>query len=1113
MVAPDAMTVRLLGRPAVLFDERWVEPPPGRAAALIYYLAFHGGWIGRSDLVYLFWPDTSEAEALGNLRGLLYRLGSEPYARGLERERSRVRWPVRTDVHTFHQALEAGRWRQAWELGRSELLSGFGLARAPEFEAWLESERAELRVAARRAGLWAVDALEAEGDHVGAAVVAAALHRDDPLDEATTRRHLAALARSGERAAALEAYDAYQRLLADELGSTPEDETVRLVEAIRTGNVARELVHQRLAVGERQPVTGIAGSIPHQPTRFIGRVREVDALTRGILDDASRLLTIVGPGGVGKTRLAIEVASRVKQEFEQGARFVDLAGTRDRQAALAAVAASVGAETQPDADGAQSIAEHLRNARMLIVLDNMEQLVEAARELVTELIARAPQLKILATSRVRLGYPGERVVDLAGLRFEGTPDGGLSEAATLFVRAAHRLRPDMEFSRDEFELVTRICALVGGLPLGLELAATWLRVLNVAEIETELASGSSLLDASTDVPPRRHGSMRAVFDHSWSLLRPHEQRGLRALAVFRGGWTREAAADVADVGMPVQLALGDASLIRRDTSGRFGWHPLIGHYAGERADEHPAERDAIVVRHARYYLQLLAERQSAWIGHEGARRLAEVEVETANLEAACRGAIARGETGLLAEAMQGFRWLITASARIGLFVRLVREVAARAEPGSLLHGRALVCLGAAATWRGVGVVSEEVIASLREAIDVLQRHDAVEDAAHAHRFLGMAYLRLNRVGAAREIWQRAKVLHEALGDSEGVTMMLNNLGDTAPTFEEAVAGLQAAIAYGLETGALFPAALASDGLGYTLFRRHGASPEVTAAVEQAIDLAARTGFRHVEQRAQRLLSEVLAASGDLAAARAAIELAVARCDISGGEQAVHDLLAARAVQAWVALLAGDHDVASQSAHAALEHASDRTAATALVPAASMELACVVLGRVALEHGDTATVGVELARARSWRERIVAAPGTWHDAMCEEPDALAQTRLLAAECDLALASSRAGDAEGAAVEALTIALRSQQGPAGALALVVAAGVLAARGAVDLAREALSCVRLYRGTSLEALRMTERLAVAWPDLVSSQAATSAADDAASQRSLTATIEAALEWLGSR
>ena len=1113
MVAPDAMTVRLLGRPAVLLEEGWVEPPPGRASALLYYLAFHGGWVGRSDLVYLFWPDAPETEARGHLRTLLFRLAAKPYARGLEREWARVRWSVTADVQAFRHALEARRWREAWELGRHELLSGFTVARAQEFEAWLEAERSELRVAARRAGLLAVDAQESEGDLVGASVVAAALHRDDPLDEAATRRHLVALARAGERSAALAAFEAFRRLLADEVGSEPEDETVRLVEAIRKGSGANQAVRDAVTAGFREPVTGIAGEIPYQPTRFVGREREVDALTGGILDDACRLLTLVGPGGVGKTRLAIEVASRVAPRFEQGARFVDLAGIRTRATALAAVAAAVGAETHPDAEGVLSLAEHLRHARMLVVLDNMEQLVEAARELVTELMARAPQLKFLATSRVRLGYRGERVFDLAGLPFEDPTDGTLSDAATVFVRAARRLRPDLEFSRAELELVTRICALVGGLPLGLELAATWLRVLDVAEIEAELASSPRLLEGPGSTIPRRHGSMRAVFDHSWSLLRPHEKLGLRALAAFHGGWTREAATAVAAVGMPVLLALRDASLIWRDASGRFGWHPLIGQYAGELADEHPAERDAALGRHARYYLRLLAERQSAWIGHEGARHLAEVEAETANLEAACRWAIARRDTALLAEAIPGFQWLIIASARVGLFVRLVREVVATAEPGSLLHARALVCLGAAATWRGVGGVTEGLIGSLREAIDVLQRHDAFEDAVHAHRFLGMACLRLGRVPEAREIWQRARVLHQALGDAEGVTMMLNNLGDTAPTFDEAVAGLRAAIAYGLETGALFPAALASDGLGHTLFRRHGASPEAVSALEQAVDLSARTGFRHVEQHGRRLLAEVLAASGDLAAAQAAIELAVARRDISEGEQAIQDLVAARAVQAWVAWLAGDRNLADQSAQAALERSTELPAATAVLPPTSMALACLVLGRLALERGDATTAAVELARARSWLERIVAAPGTWHDAMGEEPEALAWTRLLAAECDLALATSRVSDARDVAVEALGVALRSEQGPAGAMALVIAAGILAATVEVDVAREALACVERHPATPFEAARMAERLVADRPGLVPLAAAEPAAHDAASSRSLAATLEAALGRLRTR
>jgi DNA-binding SARP family transcriptional activator len=1104
MVGSDGITVQLLGRPFVVCDERHVEPAPGRAAALLYYLAFHGGWVARSDLVYLFWPDVPEAQARGNLRPLLWRLMKEPYARGLERQRAGVRWLVWTDVQAFGDALQAHRWRDAWELGRNELLSGFTVTAAPEFEAWLEGERAELRASVRRAGLHAVDALESAGDVVEAAAIATALHRDDPLDEAAARRCLLALARSGERTAALATFDAFRCLLAEELGAEPERETALLVEAIRSGSEALRPVTDRSEAVDVAPAARAAMLIPRQPTRFVGRDREVAELIERLLDDDCRSLTIVGPGGVGKTRLAIEVASRVAQHFTHGARFVDLAPIREAETALVTVAAAVGAEPRPGREAAGSIGAHLRDAVMLLVLDNVEQVAEVARELIAEVVIHAPGVRIVATSRMRLGHRGERVFDLTGLRCGAGKDGAPSEAVTLFVRAARRVRPDLALTSAELASVRRICGYVGGLPLAIELAATWLRVLSVSEIEEDLAAGAELLEATSGDAPRRHAGMRSVFDHSWSLLRPREQRGLRALAVFRGGWTRTAAAAVADVGMPVHLALRDASLIWRDATGRFGWHPLVEQFVGERAAEHPGERDTARDRHARHYLALLVEPRSAWWGVEGARRLAEVEAETANLEAACHRAIARRDLDLLGASLQGLRWLITASRRVGQFVPLVQEILTLAEPGSLLRGRALVCLGIASTWRGVGVMTEDVITSLEEAVDVLQACDATEDAALAYRHLGMALLRVGRVAEAREQWRRAQALHEALGDAEGVTMMLNNMGDTAPTFDEAVAGLRAAIAYGLETGSLFPAALASDGLGYTLFRRHGASSEAVAALEQAVDLAVRAGFPHVEQLGRRRLTEVLAASGELGAARTAIEQAVVRCDTAAGEPMVQDLLSARALQAWVAWLADDVSLAGQTALAALERRNDLLADARTPPPAGEALARLVIARLALERGDVVAAATELALARAARARIQPSPGNWHDAMAAESEALAWARLLAVEAQLALATGGVDEARVAAGEALRIAASSEQEPAGLVALAIAAGVVAACGDQEEARDLMAFVRRHRATPFEALRMLERLAVA-PRARSTEAATPLeGNDVATQRSLWQVVE---------
>jgi predicted ATPase/DNA-binding SARP family transcriptional activator len=1111
MVAAEAVTVRLLGRPAVLHDGEWTEPTPGRMAALLYYLAFHGGWVGRSDLVYLFWPDAPEATARGNLRPLLSRLAREPYAHGLERERSRVRWLVRTDVQAYRELLHAQRWREAWELGRSELLTGFDLASAPEFGAWLEAERSELKQAARRAGGRAIDELQAAGDHGEAIVIAAQLHRGDPLDEAAARRHMLALTRAGDAPGAIAVFDGLRSLLAEEVGVDPTDETVRLAEALRTGTAVLVPPPDDARAAPPTPVASSAHTLPHQPTRFVGREREVAALIDTLEDEAGRLLTVVGPGGVGKTRLAIEVARRAGSRFEHGTRFVDLSATREPEALIAAVAGAVGAEPRPGRAAVGSITEHLRSSALLLVLDNMEQVIEEARELVARLVAQAPAVRILATSRVRLGYRGERVFDLAGLPYRAAPDGMEPEAVSLFIRALRRVRPGIVITRSDLERAHRICEIVGGLPLALELAAAWLRVLSLGEIEAELASGLELLEATPAGVPRRHAGMRPVFDHSWSLLRPRERKALRDLSVFHGGWTREAAAAVADAGLPVHLALRDASLIWRDAAGRFGWHPLVGKYARERATERPAELDAALDRHARYFLGILAEQRPAWWGDEGAQRLAEVEAEMANLEAACRQAIAGRRVRLLTEALHGLEWLISASRQVELYVQLVREIVALGEPGSMLRGRALTCLAAAATWRNHGTVSDGIVADLEEAIAILQEHDALMDAAWAHRFLGMSLVHLGRITEAREVWRRALELHRSLGDAEGVAMMLNNLGDTAPTFREAISNHRAAIAYGLDAGAAFPVALASDGLGHTLFRRHGALPDAIEALERAVALGARTGFHEVEQHDRRLLAQALAARGELASARACIESAIAACEATGDDRATSDLADARALEAWIAWLAGDERAASQSAHAAL---TLRARAAAATTPGSEALAHLVLGWLALERQDLETATVELGGARSAQARVTRArPGTWHDFMAEEPDALAWTRLLAAEAELAGAMARPDEVRAAAEAALRIALRSQQDPAAALALVIAAGACAARDDIERARGLIAYVGRHPATPFEALSAARRLEAGWPRPAPDAAATLDASTGSAQGPIAAVAEGALLRLRTR
>ncbi len=284
MAALGPIEVRLLGRPAFGANAGWTELPPGKSTAILLFLAFRGGWVGREELVHLFWPESPEAQARSNLRPLLSRVKDAPYARGLERERSRIRWPVTTDLRRFREAVAVQQWRRAWAHVGGELLAGFTIANAPEFERWLEAERAELRAIVRSVGTRAADAFAARGDHVAHLEVLATLLRDDPLDEEVARAHLVALARGGARSEAVAAYERLRRSLDEELGVEPEDATRELAARILRG------VHggYRSRAHADAPVGAGEGGTRRLPARAGPRGASVARRGRGVKRARSR---------------------------------------------------------------------------------------------------------------------------------------------------------------------------------------------------------------------------------------------------------------------------------------------------------------------------------------------------------------------------------------------------------------------------------------------------------------------------------------------------------------------------------------------------------------------------------------------------------------------------------------------------------------------------------------------------------------------------------------------------------------------------------------------------------------------------------------------------------
>ena len=632
--------VRLLGRPSIRTGERAWEPAADRRSALLYYLAHAGTWVPRDDLLYLFWPDSDEHRGRANLRQMLVTVRALPFVRDLEVERTRVRWLVETDHRTWSEQLAAadvaaGGWPGTF-------LEGFRLPTAPEFESWLELERTAWSERYRSILLAVAERRASEGR---VAEVAGLL--DDwltvaPLDEEVLRLWLATCAGSGRRTAALTRFTSFEVILARELGLPPEPATVALVERLRS-DVSESATDASLArrVGE------VAGRPLRPRTRaraFVGREAELARLAAALLDGEAPVVTLLALGGMGKTWLALEAAERLAPRFHDGVAVAWLANARSLDQVGPALLEAVGLEPYPLRSPLEQVAEALAGRRMLIVLDNVEQLTGVG-QVVERLRAAAPGVAWLLTSRERVGLADETLLELAGLPAPADPhEDALASygAVALLLDRARRMGLHLDLDRHA-EALVRVCRLTAGMPLALALAAGWLRVLPIDRIAAELESGAgALLVASEEAEDPRHVSLEVVFDASWGALTEAERAALRRLAAFRGGFTEAAARAVADVGRPLLLVLRNKSFVSLDAAGRFYQHPLLEAFVRDRATADADRFAAARERHARWYCGYLAHWEDAGQQHHHRAAVHALRVEHGNLEAAWEYALDAG---------------------------------------------------------------------------------------------------------------------------------------------------------------------------------------------------------------------------------------------------------------------------------------------------------------------------------------------------------------------------------------------------------------------------------------------------------------------------------------
>lgn len=564
---------------------------------------------------------------------------------------------------------------------------------------------------------------------------------------------------------------------------------------------ARAAVEPQTVAIERPPVvkaptpSAPRPALPSYSTQLFGREHELAEVLHLLADGQCQLISLVGPGGIGKTRLAIEAAGRCRQ-FEDGVIFVPLAAVTTPTQFVTAIGEALGVSFHgPDHPAAQ-LGQALHEKDALLVLDNFEHLVEHVETLAT-LLADAPGLKLMVTSRERLHLQGEWVVELAGLAVP--QDGSADGAIALFVERAKRVQHGFQLRPEDVSAVVQICRLVDGMPLGIELAASWVRLLSCDEIVEQISSNFDFLEATTRDIPGRHSSLRAVFDHSWQLLSAAEQRALRRLSVFRGGFMRSAAEAIADASLPLLAALVDKSLLRRtEATGdgvrpgtrRYDLHELVRQYAAAKLADDPGEQSATLDRHCAIFVQMLAEREAAIKSARATATVEELRAEVDNIRLAWEWALKAGNLEAIEQARRTLHWFyetrtwfqegeVVFGRAVAALQDFVIAQPEQRDAYELMVGKLLAHQGFFASRCGrLGAAR----AALELSLHILRGHSDQQALSDTLLYLGMVAYQMGDYADVRPLLDESLGIARQRGDRWNVGLALFFQGSLAYTF-------------------------------------------------------------------------------------------------------------------------------------------------------------------------------------------------------------------------------------------------------------------------------------------------------------------------------------------
>jgi len=631
----DQNFITLFGYPQVRSQNRIIKFRRKKPIALLIYLLLEKQTQRRDELALLFCTESGQKNSRSILRRSLYQLKESLGGEHLGSNRESIYiypdFGFRLDVQEFQDGLQQVKKHdhsnsiycescslildRILELYTGDFMAGFYLEGCSNFENWVFRQREKLHQQLKSVLEMKIAFLCRLGRYKEAIPLAHRLFSEDKLKECSFQILMSLHSIIGESGKSMQLFEKCRALLREELDCEPDQQTKSLLKYIKEKKELPDIRTSDACISYAMPAetdsspppkttaSDKRGQLPKSKNPLIGKEKELVKICSLLNDPSCRLLTLTGMGGIGKTRLALKSSDRNRSEFKDGIFWVSFAGTPSSCGLLDTILLAMKIDNVPGQSALQTLSFKLRKKKTLLVLDNLEDILDQGQDLAA-LLENTDYLKVLATSREILDTDLERVLQVKAMNIPetgGSAEFEKSEAFLLFQSHAKQLGRSESYSPNEIKLIAQICRQVGGLPLGIELAARWTRLLPLQEIADEIEKSIDFLKKKSTTGHKDHVSLKAVFESSWRLFSPEEQTVFSGLSVFCNGFSKDGALEVAQADYEMLTSFWDKSLICKASPGQFELHPVLKHFLLEKLNQNASHKRLLQRHFCKYY--------------------------------------------------------------------------------------------------------------------------------------------------------------------------------------------------------------------------------------------------------------------------------------------------------------------------------------------------------------------------------------------------------------------------------------------------------------------------------------------------------------------------------